>query len=926
MHIKTPQQVDLLYALFLGRLPENNFIRQENLDRPVLDLVNAMIISDEFRQSIIERFLSYGTLPHKALPLRLLPEALALMAAAGLVRPIEGPAEVDWKSALARLLTQSPCRDMIEAACGDDARKLIEKLADGTVVPVPRQDGARKAVTEPDIVWGAEIVAQTLCRGWLIDRSHPDAPLHVRIRINGGTVKTVLADEFRRDVQDRHGGHGNCGFTIRFDLLPGISQLSHAMIEIAELSSGTVLLPDYVVELSAAPSVSLEIRLLNEIEHVRQALDRLTVRLAELSRSGPNLLSTFFRPLSARIATQETLELQKSVDDIGGRLDTITKDFPTYIRRKSWPLPLYGTIRSSINMIIEPPAPQNFCTFSVIILAVTAISVDEPMRTISSVLNQILQPTEIFVLTSEKMRLDSASFSDVGVTVVPIIQDKTTAAMTNNIASRATGSYLLIIDSGDSLMPEALAWTAATAQHTRAPIIYSDYEILDKSGEDSKDIRPIFLPAFDYDLLLQKNYIGTTYFIDRKKFSALGAFSENVMLDPHHDLLLRAAASFGEAGLVHLPLTLLSRHAVDVGGQEEFRTSLQLTIETVQQHLDMTSRKAKVSEHTDAVGRAVPGAVRVHWTSGNSADRISVIIPTLDRADLVFALLSSLKRQTALADGLEIIIVVGIDRNPQIDITFSEISRIFNNCRISFNKEAEFNWGSINNKAVRELSSGEIIVFLNDDMICLTDDWDNRIRGQLAREQVGVVGGRLLYPSGSIQHAGIAFCGDGATAHEAMGDATDHGLYLDRTLLVHQTGAVTGAFLACRRSLFDQLGGFDAERYAITASDADFCVRTRIRAKKTVIYDPSLTWIHYESASRGVDSQNYRKQLRSEAEQERWAARFSERELIDRSLNPHLTYSSRPFETFHRITHADLSQWLDVQLIRCNDADLMIDL
>jgi GT2 family glycosyltransferase len=229
---------------------------------------------------------------------------------------------------------------------------------------------------------------------------------------------------------------------------------------------------------------------------------------------------------------------------------------------------------------------------------------------------------------------------------------------------------------------------------------------------------------------------------------------------------------------------------------------------------------------------------------------------------------------------------------------FAEIEKMFERVRIIYHG-VDFNWGAINNAAAREHSSGELLLFLNDDMICLTDNWDSRVRGQLARNDIGVIGGRLLYPNGTLQHAGIAFDEQAMTAHEAMGDGADEGLYLDRSLLVHQVGAVTGALLACRRSLFDQLEGFDSQRYTVTSSDADFCVCSRL-VNKSVIYDPFLTWIHYESVSRGSDSLDSRKLMRAAAEHERWRSQFSEIDLVDLSVNPHLSRWTRPFCGFHR--------------------------
>jgi hypothetical protein len=88
-------------------------------------------------------------------------------------------------------------------------------------------------------------------------------------------------------------------------------------------------------------------------------------------------------------------------------------------------------------------------------------------------------------------------------------------------------------------------------------------------------------------------------------------------------------------------------------------------------------------------------------------------------------------------------------------------------------------------------------------------------------------------------------------------------------------------------------------------------------AGKSVIYDPFLTWIHYESVSRGQDAHEYRKQLRAETEHEVWRSRFAAVDRLDLSVNPHLARSSRPFVAFHRCDKEAIELWLQAQKVRC---------
>jgi O-antigen biosynthesis protein len=129
---------------------------------------------------------------------------------------------------------------------------------------------------------------------------------------------------------------------------------------------------------------------------------------------------------------------------------------------------------------------------------------------------------------------------------------------------------------------------------------------------------------------------------------------------------------------------------------------------------------------------------------------------------------------------------------------------------------------------------------------------------------------------------------------------------------VHQTAATTGAFLACRRDIFERLNGFDTKRFTVTCSDVDFCVRAR-GSGGMVLYDPFLTWIHYESASRGLDDDSESSRLRFDEEFSRWRAHCTAFDLVDLNLNPHFVRSPRPFEIFHRVDGQTVDTWLMAQ-------------
>src|SRR6185437_977764 len=115
---------------------------------------------------------------------------------------------------------------------------------------------------------------------------------------------------------------------------------------------------------------------------------------------------------------------------------------------------------------------------------------------------------------------------------------------------------------------------------------------------------------------------------------------------------------------------------------------------------------------------------------------------------------------------------------------------------------------------------------------------------------VGAVGARLLYPTGQVQHAGLVVGLGGAAGHVLVGLPSDDPGYLGMAVLARDCTAVTGACLATRRSVFDQLDGFDVS-LGVDLNDIDYCLRARQLGLR-VVYEPAAELVHYESPSRGT--------------------------------------------------------------------------
>lgn len=154
------------------------------------------------------------------------------------------------------------------------------------------------------------------------------------------------------------------------------------------------------------------------------------------------------------------------------------------------------------------------------------------------------------------------------------------------------------------------------------------------------------------------------------------------------------------------------------------------------------------------------------------------------------------------------------------------------------------------------VSQGELLFFLNNDMVPTRGFVSAAVEAMDGDERIAIVGSKLLFPGGRIQHAGIAFDGKAGAHHLHEFLPADH----PAANRPQELQAVTGAALLVRRADFDAVGGFDTA-YRNSFEDVDFCLRVRERGRK-VVYCPTSVLFHFRSSSDGRhdwDYENFRR-------------------------------------------------------------------
>ena len=205
---------------------------------------------------------------------------------------------------------------------------------------------------------------------------------------------------------------------------------------------------------------------------------------------------------------------------------------------------------------------------------------------------------------------------------------------------------------------------------------------------------------------------------------------------------------------------------------------------------------------------------------------------------LVLELLKSFGSDT---DALHEIIVVADAHTPQeVMHALSSLSKVVIE---SFNEP--FNFSKKCNVGARR-ASGDIILFLNDDMLAHSAGWVSQLQQQFANTSVGGVGGLLLTPEGLVQCAGHA----NAPRPHIYGvgkDPKDPALQA-QLMTTRETGGLSGACFAVRRTDYIEVGGM-CEELPGSYNDVDLGFKLKELGKK-LMYVPSIQFVHYESISR----------------------------------------------------------------------------
>ncbi|WP_281705963.1 glycosyltransferase family 2 protein [Aeromonas taiwanensis] len=421
---------------------------------------------------------------------------------------------------------------------------------------------------------------------------------------------------------------------------------------------------------------------------------------------------------------------------------------------------------------------------------------------------------------------------------------------------------------GAETAPAALFWVAHQLRLTPdAKWIYGDHDLLDDSG---KRHSPHFKPDWNETLLHGQNYIGWCALWCEQGEPLVPADRVSC----HHQwLLLSRRLDAGQ--IAHIPVLMMHQPCEE------------------QDDHGLIAQASQVMPSGVTISPAPHGICRWHWPLPAQLPRVSVIIPTRNGVAHLKPCIDSLVRQTRYPN-LEILVMDNQSDEADTLAYLAHAAQEYGVRVIPY--DHPFNYSAINNAAVGQ-ASGELICLLNNDTEVMSPSWLEEMVSHLLRPGVGVVGAKLYYGDGRVQHGGDAVGPGGCADHFHAGLTADDPGYQRRAVCAQELSAVTAACLLTHRELFLSLGGLDDLNLPVAFNDVDYCLRAG-EAGWRIVWTPFAELYHHESVSRGKDvtpQQLARAQRELRYMKKRWAQRLKH----DPAYNPNLSYDRPDFSLSH---------------------------
>ncbi|SIR93662.1 Glycosyltransferase, GT2 family [Aquipseudomonas alcaligenes] len=416
------------------------------------------------------------------------------------------------------------------------------------------------------------------------------------------------------------------------------------------------------------------------------------------------------------------------------------------------------------------------------------------------------------------------------------------SAASNSALALAEGSWIALLDQDDLLAEHALYLAAdSILQHPQAQLLYSDEDKIDERGRRHS---PYFKSAWNQDLFYSHNLITHLGLYRRSLVEEVGGFRTGFEGAQDYDLALRCIERLEPSMIVHIPHVLYHwrSHAASTAASNDAKPyAMQAGERALREHFARLGSNCAVSGNGHGY--------RTRHELPTPAPLASIVVTSRNAATLLNRCITSILRRTRYPD-YEVVL---IDNDSNDPAALDYLASLAEEPRVHVLRHpGPFNYSALNNFGVSH-ARGQVICLLNNDTEVLDPDWLDELVSHAIRPGIGAVGAKLLYPNGSLQHAGIVLGIGGWAGHAHKGQPGQTLGRWGRAALTSNFSAVTGACLAMRKALYQELGGLNENELAVACSDVDLCLRAARQGQRS-LWTPHARLYHHESATRGYDT------------------------------------------------------------------------
>ncbi len=466
----------------------------------------------------------------------------------------------------------------------------------------------------------------------------------------------------------------------------------------------------------------------------------------------------------------------------------------------------------------------------------------EPLRmALESIQCQRYQDFEVIVVNDGTISVEPivAEMNQAGrITLVNHDHNRGLAASRNTGLRLAKGTYVAYLDDDDRLLPDHLGALVAFLERGTHQVAYTDAwrvseEGLDEARKEVGRDRP-YSSEFDCRRLLVENYIPVLCLMHRRScLDEVGMFDESLFVHEDWDLWIRLATIYPFAHIAQTTAEFTWRTDGSSMTSHEHEAFCRTTEIIYRKYFPYVASEPNMLEAQRHHLAELKGR---HTKPTYSC---SIIIPVWNNAALTQQCLTALANVTEHVSYEVVVVDNGSTDGVQnfLQTLSGDVQVIRNEENLGFAKAC--NQGA-------QAARGEYLVFLNNDTIPLKGWLSALIEEVRTHADVAVVGSKLLYEDGTIQHAGVAFSREWFMPYHMYRGGNAEVACVNKR---RELQCVTAACMLVRKAVFEQVGGFD-EGYQNGFEDVDLCLMIRTQKWK-IIYQPKSVLYHLESKTPG---------------------------------------------------------------------------